>query len=528
MRKYQFTTPSSQDGYLVLLLAIMIVIVGFVGAVVTNMFFSSTFSTTSHYNADRALYLAEAGLEHATHKLLEPTVTNRSACAGLSISNVSLGPGNYTVTSTGPTFISAPTILNGNLTAATRTITVNSTTGYSSSGRIMIDLELMNYSSITATTFANVTRGVDNTIATTHVTGTPVGQYQCNLTSKGGVPNLVSPAGKRTVAGNTQLQEAWAAGDTAASGNFTVGQWNVPAEDAWTNPAIAGGFNINSVFLLSYVDGWFVGAAGNAVKWSGDINTSTAVALPQGVDYFDVYCTATNNCHAVGARSGARQTISDWNGATWTRTIAVGNTRATNLKSVHCDSSTDCWAVGDNNGASDFYQWTGAAPWTGYLNTLTGYPFHGVFCNAANDCWAVGSTAVFGRLTAGTSWVNFATGLPVNTYNGIFCNATDDCWVVGNVNGGKDMFAHWNGTAWSRDASNPTPIANLNAVKCANTQDCWAVGASTAGNNPVFVHWDGTAWTQFAAAGFPAATLRGLSIISPTATPMTNWQENFP
>ncbi len=58
-------------------------------------------------------------------------------------------------------------------------------TGYSPSGRIMIDRELMNYSGISGSNFTGVTRGVDGTTAASHAAATRIGQYQCNLASQG-------------------------------------------------------------------------------------------------------------------------------------------------------------------------------------------------------------------------------------------------------------------------------------------------------------------------------------------------------
>jgi Tfp pilus assembly protein PilX len=537
VRKKQLNPISKQRGYLVILLVIMIIIVGFIGAVVTNIFFSSTFATTAHYQSDLALYLAEAGLEHATHKLLEPTIANRLTCAGYNTTALTntLGAGAYSVSAGGsPIYASSPTALSGAISAAATSIPVVNTAGYATSGRIMIDSELINYNSITSTSFNSVTRGVDGSTPVAHVTGTSIGQYQCNLTSVAGVPTIAASKGKRSLSDNVQLQEAWVIGDTDPAGNFlTAGDWNNPTEAAWNNVSqnTGAGFNLNGVFFLSYADGWFVGDAGNFIQWNGNIGSVNLITVNPSVNYNSVFCTATNNCHAVGDRSGPKQVILDWDGSNWTRITVKGVSHSTNLKSIHCDSSTDCWAIGDNNGGNVFYHGTGGGTWTGITETLTGYAFNGVFCNAANDCWAVGSNASFGHLTSGTTWANYPTGLPAAQYNSIFCNDTSDCWAVANVNGGKDLFAHWDGFGWSRNASNPTPIANLNAVSCYNKNDCWAAGATSVGNNPAFVHWDGNSWTQFtniSGGAFTSnTTLRGLSLIPISFSP-THWVENFP
>jgi Tfp pilus assembly protein PilX len=529
VRYSQFNSPSSQRGYLMMLAVVMIVIVGFIGAAISNMFFSSTLSTTAHYQSDSALYLAESGLEHATHKLLEPTVANRLTCVGYNTTPLTntLGSGAYSVTSVGsPNYVSSPTTLSSSLTAATTTsIPVVSTANYQIAGRIMIDSELINYNSISGTSFNNVTRGVDGTSAATHVSGTVVGQYQCNLTSIGGIPNVTTPVGKRSVNDYAQLQEAWTVGDKARP-NYTFGRWNNPSETTWQNSSSAGAFNLTGIAMISYVDGWAVGASSTFLHWNGNTWSAVATGLA-GTNYPSIFCNATNDCHAVG---NSRR-FGHWNGSTWTQLTASGSLANTNLLSVNCDSSSDCWAVGDNAGGGKFYSGTGSpVAWVGIAEAgLTAYPYNSVFCNNATDCWATGANATFARKN-GASWANFATGLPAVQYNSVFCNNASDCWVVGKVNGGQDMFAHWNGTVWSRDGSNPTPIANLYSIACSQANDCWAVGSTNAGNNPAFTHWDGTSWTSFTnitGGAFSAATLRSISIISPSSAPLSGWSEIF-
>lgn len=533
-----------QRGYLVLLLAILIVIVGFIAAAATNMFYASASSTASHYQSDAALYLAEAGLEHATHKLLEPTVANRSTCVGYSTTPLTntLGNGGYSVTSSGtPIFMGTPTAaatLSSAITAASASIPVTSTTGYGAVGRIMIDDESINYAGTTATTFTNLIRGADGTTAAAHASGTGVGQYQCAITSQGGVPSVAAAQGLRVLQDNVQLQQAWAAGDATSGGLFTFAAFNYPTENAWYNVGGSGGINVYGNYMISYVDGWFVGT--NLLEhWNG--TTGTVFTAPVNVSYRSVFCISKNDCHAVGDNTGALSTnpvIIRWTGTSWTQLTPTGNGKGNGLKSVNCNSTSNCWAVGDvgTNSLTQgyrFYHWAGSS-WVGITlsgGTLTGaFPFMGVFCNSTTDCWAVGSTNNFARLTSGTTWTAVATGLPNVVYNSIFCNSTSDCWAVGNVST-TNLFVHWNGTAWSRDSSTPTPLTNLNSVACVSANDCWAVGSSTSGNLPQFFHWDGTSWTNFATVSngaFPSATLRTVSVVGVPATqPMTGWAENF-
>jgi Tfp pilus assembly protein PilX len=517
---------SNQQGFLTIITVILIVIIGFISVAITYMFTNTAFSTNNFQEANKALYLADSGIEQATRALLLPDVANRSACSGLSITNSSIGSGTYTVTSTGPFYSPTPaTTLSSAISSSAVTIPVVSTTGYQSSGRIMIDSELINYTAIDATNFLNATRGVDSTTATTHATGAGVGQYQCKLTSNGGVPTLSptnpgDPGGIRQVNEYIQLQEAWTAGATSNTFRFN--------EAAWSN--FTNGLSsttLRSLSMLSYADGWTVGdkTSGNpfAAHWDGSSWIRASLTGIANVNLTGISCTSSNNCYAVGDRNGGSPFILSWNGSAWSQVTSITNAANTNLSSVYCDSANDCWAVGASIG-SRFYQWNGTA-WSGVTNTLSSYPYNSVFCNTSTDCWAVGANGTFARKN-GATWADFATGLPAVTYNSVFCNSTSDCWAVGNISSG-DLYAHWDGASWSRSGPYAgIPDANLNSVACANTNDCWAVGDNSSG--ALLTHWDGSNWSRIGpAAGLASVNLYSVSIISPHSQPWNNWTENF-
>jgi hypothetical protein len=82
--------------------------------------------------------------------------------------------------------LSVTTTLNGTLNNSDTTITVASTTGFDSTGSIVIDTEEISYTGTTSTTFTGCTRGAGGTTATSHADTTTVAQF-----SSGGVPNFV-------------------------------------------------------------------------------------------------------------------------------------------------------------------------------------------------------------------------------------------------------------------------------------------------------------------------------------------------
>ena len=78
------------------------------------------------------------------------------------------------------------TNLDGSLTDSATTITVNSTTGFSSSGTLHIANEQVTYTGTTSTTFTGVTRGANSTTAAAHADNVQVAEFD-----NGGVPLYV-------------------------------------------------------------------------------------------------------------------------------------------------------------------------------------------------------------------------------------------------------------------------------------------------------------------------------------------------
>lgn len=521
------------NGFLTLVTVAIIVIVGFLGVAVTYMFYSSALSNINYLQGSKAFYIAEGGLEQATRALETPFLSGaaiRIACTAISgnanLTNTTLGEGKFTVTGSGPSYVSSPTTLTATLNISDTSATVTSTSGYQSSGRIMIDKELLNYTSTDSTHFLGLTHGVSGTTASSHASGMRVGQYQCQLTSNGGVPNLTSPLNKHTLQDNVQLQEAWVVGNTSG-GNPLMARWNRPTELNWTNASGVGTVNLNSVSMSSYADGWAVGASNTFLRWGGSAWSTVATGMTT-TTWNTVYCYAGNMCVAGGNSNGSNPGLAYWNGTSWTQMTPSGSSTSTTIESVHCDASNDCWAVGSRNAAVKiFYNWNGSS-WAGTdvsaaFPTNASFPFNGVFCTTSTDCWAVGSNNIFAR-KSGASWSAITTALPSAVYNSVFCNKTDDCWAVGNNNSGRDLIAHWDGSSWTRDSSNPTPVRSLLAVACSGPDDCWAVGTTASGG---FVHYDGTSWTTFTTLS-GSTTLNGISRIYQGTQPRAAWIESFP
>jgi Tfp pilus assembly protein PilX len=529
-----------QHGFLMFVAVILIVVIGFLGVAISLMFASSANSTTNAAYADKALYLAEAGFEHATHKLFMPSLASRSTCSGLSISNT-LGSGAYSVTATGPFSDSTPATLSGDITSSATTIPVTTTSGYQSSGRIMIDRELINYASVNSTNFVGVTRGVDGSAADAHVSGTSVGQYQCNLSSQGGVPSLTAPSqvgnsfGKRSLTDAVQLQDGFAVGLHASGSRMVVARWNNPTEETWNNAStvLSVNFDLNGSSFLSYVDGWAVGEAQGSnltiYHWDGGAWTRVLPAVAVNADLNGVYCISASDCWAVGQNNSNNPTIERWNGSSWTRVLPSVSVNTT-LNSVFCNSSSDCWAVGQPNSSNPLIERWNGSTWTRVLPAVSiNVALNSVFCNGSSDCWAVGAANSNTPLIEhwdGSSWTRVTPTSNANAaLNSVYCNSASDCWATGdNLSGQVMLIEHWNGSNWSSSTS-PTMSSNIdmNGIACHHANDCWAVGAAST-----IMHWDGSSWTQVTASGsFPNVTLKGVSLVGPRSLPQSAWQETF-
>lgn len=491
---------SLQKGYLALLAVLIIMVIGFLGSTISYIFTDITSATLNSYLADKAYFVAQAGAEQATRYVLQKGVACASITGHADLTNASFGGGTFTVTGTSSVI---STTLNGAITASDSSITLTSSSGFASAGVIAIDSEVMSYSSISGNTLQGVSRGMFSTTAASHATGAAIAQNQCALDATAGVPSLSSSIAKNEILKLVPLftslgaVSGWTVGE-ATAGIYSAASWDGSSWTATTltgtgNPAAAYG-----LYVIAANNVWLVGDKGNFYNWNGSSWVYYNVTATNA--FYGVSCGSTTDCHAVGDRVNSNTpALYDWNGSAWTRNTGATNANGTNLKSVSCTSASNCWGVGDNSNGAIFYRWNGSG-WAGSTVILLAFPYKGVFCNSASDCWAVGANNIFARYD-GISWSNYITTLPSAQYNGIYCNSTTDCWAVGNVNSSRDLIVRWNGTSWSRDSSNPTPVANLNAVSCISPTNCWAVGKASSGGNAVFVQYNGSTWATVTVPG---------------------------
>tara|TARA_Y100000004_G_C8901864_1_gene406761 strand:+ start:104 stop:1030 length:927 start_codon:yes stop_codon:yes gene_type:complete len=76
------------------------------------------------------------------------------------------------------------TLLNGSLNSSATTITVDSTTGFSSTGTLYIESEQITYTGTSSTTFTGCTRGANSTTAASHSDDVRVAQFDSGATPR--------------------------------------------------------------------------------------------------------------------------------------------------------------------------------------------------------------------------------------------------------------------------------------------------------------------------------------------------------
>jgi hypothetical protein len=368
----------------------------------------------------------------------------------------------------------------------------------------------------------------------------------------------------------TSRASCWAVGSYNPSKTVSLNEilhWN---DRAWVRvpaPSPAGTAS-GDMSMLAAVrcagarDCWAVGTYqrdlgavfSQALHWTGSKWLSVAIpAAPGGTrpgdisELFDVVCTSSANCFAVGdygvnvGRIVERNEVLHWNGKKWFLVgtpnpggTAVGDTNG--LSSIRCTSQVSCLAVGGygplSTGLNEALRWNGrrwltltapnpAGTGAGDLNYL-----NGLACSSPGNCWAVGSAGTVVAPSAslqnqvlhwnGTAWSQVTAPTPnavENLLSFVTCSSSTNCWAVGTSISidaasetvtGSNQALHWDGGMWSLvETPDPGGIAlgdfnQLNAVRCPSRTDCWAVGVTAKNAGSEFgqiLHWTGVTWS---------------------------------
>src|SRR5437867_7690067 len=332
---------------------VLIVVIALMIAALGYLYVSGESGGALHGQSERAYFAARSGIEYSSGQYF-----NGSACSSLNNANVPVGGAGVTFTLTPTPTLYAPLTLTGTtaaLTAASASIPVTSTAGYAPYGRLLIDSELINYTSTTATNFNGLTRGVGGTTAAAHASGVTVSQNLCIVSSTGAAGNA-----KRIVEG------ALGAGTTTRPG--ALGTMGADAMVVYAKgTALTGGGSDNNVYYRlwdSSVNNWVVAE-----------QTAQQVSANSSPVFIVVRFARTPNEAIMGVLDGNSQLfIQVWNGRSWTIPAGGGplQTASTNTArtfQIAYEYTSDIARIVYQDGASRDPQY---ATWNGTTLTANG------------------------------------------------------------------------------------------------------------------------------------------------------------
>ena len=195
----------TQAGYLLVVAAFLVVVIGFFASTIAYMFMGGTQASTNILQSNTAFYIALSGIEMAKRAIL----FNKNTCSSINttFANVAFplsgtAIGSFTVTGTSYSYSSQ---LSGAINDTIANITVSNATGFATGGigAVSIGSEIITYPTIASNTLTNVRRGAAGTTAAAHPSSAPVVQNMCVLRSTGQLSILAddgtSPMGRRVL-----------------------------------------------------------------------------------------------------------------------------------------------------------------------------------------------------------------------------------------------------------------------------------------------------------------------------------------
>ena len=198
----------TQQGFLLIVAIILIVIVGFIGAMLAYMYIGGSKSNTNILRSNDALYVATSGLEIAKRDVLTKWKSCNAISGSVKYTNAAFPPGAanptgyFTVTSS---VNNVKTKLSADINASTTNIPVLDASGFAAAGFVLIEKEIITYIGIQGNTLQNARRGMVGTIAVAHNANKKVTQNMCVLTSVGQVPTPTNPEGERKLQAQIML-----------------------------------------------------------------------------------------------------------------------------------------------------------------------------------------------------------------------------------------------------------------------------------------------------------------------------------
>jgi len=284
---------------------VLIVVIALMVATLGYLYVSGERGGILHRQSDRAYFAARSGLEYATRQYF-----NGSVCSALNNNGVAVGGGTFSLAPT----LYAPltlTTTTAALTAASTSIPVGGTAGYASHGRLLIDSELINYSSTTGTSFDGLARGVSGTTAAAHAAAATVSQNLCIVASTGAVDST-----------SRKVESAIGAGTMASPG--ALGTMGADAMVVYAKgTAVTGAGSDRNIYYRLW-DGTANAGLGD---WGAEQTSTQQVSASSSPLFFSVRFARTRNEAIMGVLDGNSNIyVHVWNGLAWSNPLGAGVT----------------------------------------------------------------------------------------------------------------------------------------------------------------------------------------------------------
>lgn len=309
-----------QQGFLLIAAIALIVVLGFLGVVISRLATSNLTAGSLHLTSGQAFYVAESGLERAKYGYMQ----EGADCSEL-IYTGAVGKGDFTTT---PTYFGpVSTALSAAISATDTVIPLTSTAGLAPAGRVRIDFEDIDYGSIAGGALLGVRRGRNGTPAAAHASGAVVSLDLCSVQSAGAVASARRTVREALITPQAMIVYAKSNGD----GTPYFRRWD-----------------------------------GNA--WSAERSASV---VPANINYFVLKFARTRNEAVLGTLSSNGEIhVQVWNGSTWstpTLLADIGNAGDAERRpfDIEYESVGDRALVlySDGNATPDFAIWDGSV-WT--------------------------------------------------------------------------------------------------------------------------------------------------------------------
>lgn len=198
----------TQQGFLLIIAIILIVIIGFIGVVLAYMYIGGPKSNTNILRSNDAFYVATSGLEIAKRDVLTRWKSCNAISGNVKYTNAAFPPGAanptgyFTVTSS---LNNVKSKLSADINASATNIPLLDATGFAAAGFVLIEKEIITYVGVQGNTLQNARRGMAGTTAVVHNANKKVAQNMCVLTSVGQVPTATNPEGERKLQAQIML-----------------------------------------------------------------------------------------------------------------------------------------------------------------------------------------------------------------------------------------------------------------------------------------------------------------------------------